>query len=259
VDASSGACRPGAAIRQWSQIGVSLKILPRQHTLIAACHNWPNSCCMSRLFITVRINCIHSKQALEKDVLTDGDSLFKDSQDSSTAKITWLQSTFLSYVDAYHFATVSLLDHALHDPGSYENTFKTVPIISLIRHSIELMLKTILYRADEVLGTDDMKDHLHHNIENLWQETQSSLEKIGIVVDKGQAGIATNIISKLCQHDPLSFAFRYPFDKTMSKSSLAGVGDINLTSAKDVYLRLREFLMNLVVEVYHLPDASDSI
>lgn len=190
-------------------------------------------------------------------MLIIGDSLFKYSQDSSTAKITWLQSNFLSYVNAYHYATLTLLEKSEHDPGSFENTFQTIPIISSVRHSIELMLKTILHRAGEVLGKEEMKNHMHHKIDKLWIDAQSSLSEIGVTRQDDQVKIVTNIISILCQYDPLSFSFRYPFDKRMSNPSLDGVKDINIPNMKDVYLRLRDFFMDIVVEIYHLPDATD--
>lgn len=190
-------------------------------------------------------------------MLTTGDSFFKDSKDDSTAKITWVKSTFLAYVDAYHFATVNLLDQALNHSDSYDRTFQAIPIISLIRHSIELTLKTVLHRADEVFGTNEMQANLHHDIGRLWLATQQALTKMGITPDQNQMDIVTNVIAELHQRDPLSFSFRYPFDKSMKNPSLAGVSDISLANTKDVYLRLRDFLMNLVVEVYHQPDYTD--
>jgi hypothetical protein len=190
-------------------------------------------------------------------MLANDASLFKEGKGASVAQLTVVRSTFLSYVEAYHTATISLFDQALNRSNSYDLTFQAIPIMSLVRHSVELMLKTIIHGVDDSLGTDDMKRNTHHDIKKLWVAAQRAVENLGIQPEKSQLPIVTGIILELSKRDQFSFSFRYPFDKTLEVSSLGNINNIDLANAREVYSQLRDFMMNLVVEVFHQPTYRD--
>jgi hypothetical protein len=89
------------------------------------------------------------------------------------------------------------------------NEILATPMMFLYRHYIELHLKSLLLDAGELLDDPQSIEPRHH-LYSLWKRVSELLLRVspnseGPVWDRADA-----IIKDFDQHDPRSFAFRYP-------------------------------------------------
>lgn len=111
-----------------------------------------------------------------------------------------------------------LLFEAANDPDSTERDFLVYPIVYLYRHSIELLLKRLIwnsqYLLDRELKPDEIGNLGRHRLEHLWRDAKPLLEEIvhrGMCREfdsRAMAGVEDQI-RQLDKVDPDSYAFRY--------------------------------------------------
>jgi hypothetical protein len=116
-----------------------------------------------------------------------------------------------------------------------------IPIVFLYRQYIELSLKEIIMFGREVVGTGTGYPANSHDLKELWKETLSLLTAHYGADIPSEAGNVTSCIEDIHAHDPKSFSFRYPTDKT-GKPSLSGIQHINIRNLYETMDRLASFL-----------------
>ena len=88
------------------------------------------------------------------------------------AVLDWRRDTIVGRMDGYRRAAEVLAEHALANPGDL--AFLVYPIANCWRHHIELQLKDLLRRLQELLG-EGVTSTRGHNVRGLWQEVQPRL------------------------------------------------------------------------------------
>lgn len=85
------------------------------------------------------------------------------------------------------------------------------PYLFMCRHSLELMLKTILMLSQELY---DLSPDLpgHHDLRKLWTATYPMIRLLG-KCDDSEISFAGKFIDQYHKIDELSFSFRYPVTK----------------------------------------------
>jgi hypothetical protein len=141
---------------------------------------------------------------------------------------------FSAFALGYHNAAKLLSKSFLSKPGFYD--FDGYPIVFLYRHSFELYLKNIIYRAAVLGAFKDIKniDNKLYNTHSLSELSLPSIELLKILFpkDKYVKEISKTINSTAKEYDeidPTSFSYRYPIDKK-GKPSTKIHQVVNITS-----------------------------
>lgn len=114
-----------------------------------------------------------------------------------------INSNWPEYVDAY-LQSASVL--ASHIPNHFID-----PYLFMCRHSLELLLKSIVMLGQRYLDLDaDLPDH--HDLQRLWIAAFPYIELLGKMEKTTISGISETV-KEFHKIDPMSFNFRYPVSK----------------------------------------------
>jgi hypothetical protein len=114
--------------------------------------------------------------------------------------------------------------------------------VFLYRHSVELLLKELIWRSDYLLGRVKTFPK-HHRLMELWEILKAdaiSLLNSDFPMNKKQVQYIETILGEFAKYDPGSDSFRYPFDKKMKKPH-SGIHHINV---KNLYEQLNQLHEN---------------
>jgi len=124
------------------------------------------------------------------------------------------------YAVGYQEATHRLLNHAAS--GRDQDTL-IYPIMFSARQAIELQLKEAIRLADGILGREGPYPDKHpmweHKLRPLWEKARKRNARVEELFHPGAFNAQHTrsfgkLVDELDQADPLSYAFRYPIDKT---------------------------------------------
>jgi hypothetical protein len=123
--------------------------------------------------------------------------------------------------------------------GHDHQDFLVYPVMFLYRQYLELMIKSLIRNAWKLLDEDEGDDLSSHDIKAYWKICRALLERISPSDSVEELGHIGRLIDEFCQHDPGSFAFRYPVSKPDKKSkkrtpTLQQVRVINLRNVQGV-------------------------
>jgi len=133
----------------------------------------------------------------------------------------------------------------------------------LYRHSIELMLKDLIWKSDyAVFGNKqfNFNEMAHHRLQDLWRDVELRTHKLlgeDFPSKQEQESQMQELFKELQKHDPDSYSMRYPFDKKKKRTHLS------LTHVKIHTLRKRahqtiDFLYLLLEMVnFHCDERSE--
>lgn len=110
--------------------------------------------------------------------------------------------------------------------------------VFLYRHSIELLLKELIWMSNFILGKGKNFSRSHH-LMNLWQALKAnaiSLLKFDFPMNKKEIQYVETILREVMKYDPESDSFRYPYDKKMKRPH----SDINHINVKNLYEKFNQ-------------------
>lgn len=136
------------------------------------------------------------------------------------------------------------------------------PALFLYRHSIELVLKAILYRIYNTLNLDDdkIKEKLDgHKLNSLWSKVNNEIRinyKYGSNDDdNNELKKIGALINELHETDDSSMLFRYPFDKKLNEhiygdgNESYGIDFIHFKNQQEyLHTRLRYWIYDQIAE-----------
>jgi hypothetical protein len=122
------------------------------------------------------------------------------------------------FARGYFQAARTLADHLMSKPGFAD--YEAYPIVFLYRHSMELFLKGIIYRAavlSEWEGIEDIESCLRntHRLVPICRECLKALRKL-FHDDEGLMSVLPEIQDIACELETIdqhSFSYRYPIDR----------------------------------------------
>lgn len=115
--------------------------------------------------------------------------------------------------------------------------------VFLYRHSVELLLKELIWMSNFILGKGKTFSRSHH-LMNLWQALKAnaiSLFKSDFPMNEEEIRYVETILREVMKYDPQSDSFRYPYDKKMKRPH----SDINHINVKNLYEKLNQLHENL--------------
>jgi hypothetical protein len=128
------------------------------------------------------------------------------------------------YVAGYRRSADLLVEHVRDTHTNHD--ILVYPIVFLYRQFLELQLKQLIIKGYQLL---DIRQGFpkHHELDKIWPECKSVLNKVWPGKIANQLKIIEDCIDSLSKIDPESFSFRYPVDKE-DNPSLPGITHINL-------------------------------
>jgi len=178
----------------------------------------------------------------DQDRLELDDSPFRDMSAGATDK----SGSWISYSQSYKLAADVLIEAAFLQEAASEIT-RLYPILFLYRHFLELELKSVTvlgYIANEIPDLEKKLQRLlnTHSLTGLIAECRPLL-----VRESGPPGFTTQFdhlercIREFAAHDPNSYAFRYPVDKSLSSYKIMPRA-VDLNNLRAVVGRMAKFL-----------------
>jgi hypothetical protein len=183
----------------------------------------------------------------------NGDKLFSTQTDGSESMIAGVSVSFGSFADSFRDAANLLVTH-LDSHESYERDRLIFPVIYLYRHHVELMLKAIIERGDELYQTQRLRECMHHRLLDLWRVAKELI--VGNKLSTIQETEAVeDIIREFADADPLSFSFRYPVDKDLNKLPPQW-HKVSVTNLQNTTAKLSNFLKDALYTLYQAGDGA---
>lgn len=130
--------------------------------------------------------------------------------------------------------------------------------VFLYRHSVELLLKELIWMSNYLLGRGKTFPK-HHRLMELWQTLKSnaiSLLKSDFPMNKKQVQYIETIIEEFMKYDPESDSFRYPFDKKMKRPH-SDIHHINVKNLYEQFNQLHENVGQISYMVEYLYEEQD--
>jgi hypothetical protein len=103
------------------------------------------------------------------------------------------------------------------DGHGYQD-FLVYPVMFLYRQYLELMIKCLIRNTWKLLDEDESDNLSSHDIKRYWGICRALLERISPGDSVEALDHIGRLIDEFSQHDPGSFAFRYPVSKPDNKS-----------------------------------------
>lgn len=154
------------------------------------------------------------------------------------------------YIQGYKLAGDILARHVM-DTHS-EQDFLIYPMVFLYRQSIELRLKEIIKDGNKIAGNGKRFPKTHDLI-GLFRECKEIIKEVcldGVTADIKKVG---NYIKQFSEHDPGSFAFRYPTD-IQGKPSLPKLRKklVNIRNMAEIVSKMSSILEAVNEEIYSI-------
>ncbi|MBX9854452.1 MAG: hypothetical protein K2Y26_02950 [Gemmatimonadaceae bacterium] len=127
----------------------------------------------------------------------------------------------------------------------------------VVRHSVELHLKSIILDSESALGaplSDNERKLFHgHSLTSLWQLLQRRLERLGARDQSPRWARTAALVEQLGRLDHSSFEFRYPETKSGTATSSTSGIRINLVQFTEVLAELHFMLHATSAWIAELP------
>lgn len=144
------------------------------------------------------------------------ESLFKPGPDlHNNACLNFMQDMSVGYIDGYKMAADELAKK-IHETGVNQD-YLVYPIVFLYRQHLELILKSVIKSARQLLRTEEQGHPTHHKLKDLWPLAKELRKKIWNEEHPSEFQFIDHVINEFTDYDPNSMAFRYPEDKQGSK------------------------------------------
>lgn len=145
----------------------------------------------------------------------------------------------------------TLIDRTIDDRSKLD--VYVYSAVFLYRHSVELLLKELIWMSNHLLGKGKTFPK-HHRLMDLWQILKSnaiSLLASDFPLNEEEVRYIETTFEEVMKHDPESYGFRYPFDKKLQRPH----SDVNYVNVKTLYERfnqIHEYFGRLSYMIDHL-------
>lgn len=183
-----------------------------------------------------------------------GDNLFiaptnRDSHFTvNPLKFAGMEGVWYSYIDGYKRAAELLGREAKKEFARDELLY---PAIYLYRHALELALKHLaLYSSSLPDSTRAVgpRDIVGHKLDHLWGIVKDNCKAISYPLETDSIAVFEECLTQLSQHDPLSYAWRYPINKK-GIPTLDGLESVDLDNFMTVAHRLNNVLETIRIAI----------
>lgn len=107
------------------------------------------------------------------------ESLFKPGPDlHNNACLNFMQDMSVGYIDGYKMAADELAKK-IHETGVNQD-YLVYPIVFLYRQHLELILKSVIKSARQLLRTEEQGHPTHHKLKDLWPLAKELRKKYGM-------------------------------------------------------------------------------
>lgn len=156
------------------------------------------------------------------------------------------------YTDGYREAADIIV--ARINEGHRQQDSLVYPVMFLYRQYLELAIKNLIRKSWKLLGRDSTDDLGLHDIKKYWGMCRALLEEISPGESTAELGHVERLVDEFCQHDPNSFAFRYPESKPdgktgVSQPTLQNLDQINLRNVHDVIANVAGLLSGADMQI----------
>ncbi|MEO8767579.1 MAG: hypothetical protein ABI363_04460 [Nitrosospira sp.] len=165
------------------------------------------------------------------------------------------------YATGYKDAADILVEHV--KTGNRHQDFLVYPIMFMYRQYLELMVKNIIRLAWKLLDEEEDDDLGSHDISMYWKKCMEILERVSPGDSTESLNHIGRLIKEFCEHDPSSFAFRYPVSKPHKSTkkrtkTLTGLERINLRNVQEVIDKVSGLLGGAEAQIdYYLDVKAD--
>ena len=157
--------------------------------------------------------------------------LFAAGNDHTNACLNSTPFVDYGYIEGYRLGADLLVDHV----GSLNRNHDLLvfPVVFLLRHHLELQLKSIV-RDGRRLFDIDAENATGHSLRKLWRIARALMVKVDDSYPSTEPEYAKiqDLVEQFSEVDNQSTSFRYPRDLD-GKPSLPGLEHINLTQLRD--------------------------
>jgi hypothetical protein len=125
--------------------------------------------------------------------------------------------------------------------------------VFLYRHSVELCFKELIWMSNYILGRGKTFPKTH-NLMDLWRPLKNnatSLLTSDFPLNKEEVQYVETTLEEIMKYDPESDAFRYPFDKGMTRTHL-NVNHVNVKALYERFNQIHEYLGRISYMVDYL-------
>ena len=143
---------------------------------------------------------------------------------------------FIQFARYYLECANELIERSVEDSSKLDVYIYSV--VFLYRHSVELLLKELIWMSNYLLGRGKTFPK-KHDLTELWRALKNnatSLLTSDFPLNEEEVQYVEAILEEIMRHDPKSYAFRYPFDKKMKRTH----SDVNHINVKSLYERLNQ-------------------
>jgi hypothetical protein len=135
----------------------------------------------------------------------------------------WLpaEPDWIAYFEGYRRGLHVLVNDVVD--GGNNQDYLVYPVMFLARQTFEVGLKYVLLLARELNGLDDQPFPGTHDLRALWRLVRRFLEEVEASPTRADLDAVEEAVYTLADHDPTSFAFRYPVDRTNQYPSFTAV------------------------------------
>lgn len=142
--------------------------------------------------------------------------IFKpDSDFHNNACLNFMPDMSVGYIDGYKIAADELAIK-INETGVNQD-YLIYPIVFLYRQHLELILKSIIKSARNLLQTEEQGHPTHHKIKDLWPLAKGLRKKVWNENPPVEFEFIDHVIAEYSKYDPDSMAFRYPENKQGTK------------------------------------------
>jgi len=160
-----------------------------------------------------------------------GDVLFSEAPDWwHNACVGRSKEQWYGYIEGYKQAANILVRQVVETRSDQD--FLVFPIVFLFRQAVELSLKHLLFKGNQLLDRTPVA-RIRHKLVPLWEECRPIVEEVWPAGPKQDLDAVGEVLRQFEERDPGSTAFRYPVD-TSGNASLPVSERINLRNLSDV-------------------------
>jgi len=180
----------------------------------------------------------------DENHLTESDSIFNKSTNTQfDALVNFNHDMSHGYIEGYRIHARIGVQHAIADRNQ---DYLIYPIVYSYRHHLELSIKRLIVRSDQVLE-NNYNPPFGHSLVALFSRLKKNIDSIYTDIDKSEFLHASRIVSELHNLDPKGEDFRYHLKTDNKTTTLQGVERLSIES-----------LFNCLEKVSSLLEAVDS-
>lgn len=148
----------------------------------------------------------------------------------------------------------ALIDRTVDDTSKLDVYIYSA--VFLYRHSVELLLKELIWMSNFILGKGKTFPQ-HHKLMDLWRSLKNnatSLLTSDFPLSGEEVQYVEKTIEEIIKYDPESDAFRYPFDKKMQRPH-SDVYQVNVKSLYERFNQIHEYFGRISSMIDYLYEA----